>query len=541
MKTNTTTEKEGTLDKNFFTIITSSYKKQSKRNKILFLIILVGILFFLFSLFFNKKKVVEEKVEGVRKVEVVSVSKLRDNEKDFPLTGNVTSRSEATIRSESGGRLTQVYKKLGDYVAAGSIIAQFENSAERASLLQAEGSYEQAKAASGIVSLNNKQAGYSLGDAKTQALNTITSTYNQMDDAVRGKTDGAYSSPKLSTIKFLPSVPDSILISSLEAKRKNLETLLTNREEQNKTLTSASDLISEIATIEKETLSIKAYLDDLFTAYTKAIPDSYTNQTSIDGGKANTQAARQSISSVLSSLSGARASLTSSQTANQVAGGQNSEISGSRATADAQVKQALGSYNAALSRLEKTVIRSPIPGTLNSLSITTGDYVGAFTQVAVVSNNGALEILSSITEDDTKRVVVGSQVLIENTIKGIVTRVAQAIDPTTKKIEVRIAIIDNTISLVNGQAVRISIIAPKKTTTTTVRSGPIVIPLSALKLTPRGANVFRVSASSTLIAIPVKEGAVLGEEIQILEGLKGSEDIVLDARGLKEGQTITLE
>jgi hypothetical protein len=67
---------------------------------------------------------------------------------------------------------------------------------------------------------------------------------------------------------------------------------------------------------------------------------------------------------------------------------------------------------------------------------------------------------------------------------------------------------------------------------------PIVIPIAALKLTPRGGNVFVVSASHTLRALPVKEGAIMGEEIQIIEGLKGDEVIVTDARGLKEGQAV---
>ena len=35
-----------------------------------------------------------------------------------------------------------VYKKLGDYVNAGEVIAEFENSGERAQVLQAEGAYD---------------------------------------------------------------------------------------------------------------------------------------------------------------------------------------------------------------------------------------------------------------------------------------------------------------------------------------------------------------------------------------------------------------
>jgi multidrug efflux pump subunit AcrA (membrane-fusion protein) len=129
--------------------------------------------------------------------------------------------------------------------------------------------------------------------------------------------------------------------------------------------------------------------------------------------------------------------------------------------------------------------------------------------------------------------------MIDNSVKGIITRVASAIDPRTKKIEVRVGITEKTSLLVNGQSVRVNITKAKQNITAT--SGPIKIPLSALKLTPNGAFVFTMSATSSLIALPVKEGAILGEEIQILSGLNGTESIVTDARGLKEGMVVTIK
>jgi len=37
----------------------------------------------------------------------------------------------------------------------------------------------------------------------------------------------------------------------------------------------------------------------------------------------------------------------------------------------------------------------------------------------VVSNNGALEVVAYLTEDDAKRVNVGSKVMIDNSISGV--------------------------------------------------------------------------------------------------------------------------
>jgi multidrug efflux system membrane fusion protein len=329
------------------------------------------------------------------------------------------------------------------------------------------------------------------------------------------------------------------LVYSIEAERKAIENMLVARQAKNKALSSETDLVSELNSVQNEVQMVKSYLDDLSSAISKAVPDGTYSQSSLDSAKAVVSVARSTIAGTITSVTASRTSLNASIAASQVAGKTTGDSSGTVTTADANVKSALGTYDAALSRLEKTVIRSPISGTLNSLSIETGDFISGFTQVAVVSNNGALEVVSYVTDDDAKRIQVGNEVMIDNAVKGVITRIASAIDPTTKKIEVRIGITDKSSTLVNGQSVRINITKGKQVITS--KSGPITIPLSALKLTPNGAYVFTLSATSSLIALPVKDGAILGDEIQIIGGLNGTETIVTDARGLKEGMTVTVK
>lgn len=514
------------------------YKEQSRKKQALIAVVAFLVLGIFVRAIISRSDASDTQVV-TRAVKVAPVSLLASTDKAFSLIGTVTSVSEATIRSESGGRLIRVNKKLGDQVYAGDVIASFENSGERASLLQAEGAYEQAKAARDIAKINSGQAGSSLSDTKLQAVNAVSSAYATLDDAIHGKTDIAFSSPQFDEAKLLLSVPDASLIIALEAKRKQIETMLRSREQKNKTITQVSDLASELSLMQNEAQFVKGYLDDLFTAYSKALPDNSFTQAALDQNKTSVQQARQNVTGAITSLVSSRTALTSSMTANEVAGNVTSVVSGTLATSEAQVKQALGAYNAAQSRLEKTIIRSPITGTLNSLTIETGDYITAFSQVAVVSNNGALEVVSSVTEDDAKRITVGSVVTINQDGKGVVTRIASAIDPTTRKIEVRIGITSGGTALVNGQSVNVAIAKSAKDFKER-QSGPLTIPISALKLTPRGAFVFEVDASSTLVALPVREGAILGDQIQVLEGLTGDETIVVDARGLKEGVTVSI-
>jgi multidrug efflux pump subunit AcrA (membrane-fusion protein) len=514
----------------------------SKKKYALILIETLVVVGFLSLVTLDKDSAVTQTITP-RKVKIASLSEISDNEKDLPLIGTVTSVSEATIRSESSGKLNRVYKKLGDQVYAGQVIAEFENSAERAALMQAEGVYEQAKAGRDITRLNSTQSGSSLLDTKNQALNALYSAYTTLDDAIRGKTDNAFSDPRFDAVKLLLSIPDAQLTYSLETRRKAIEGMLLARDIRNRTLTTNNDLVTELTTVQGEVQMVKTYLDELSSAYSKTLQNGSFTQGSIDAGKVATQGARQSVLLSLSTVVTSRTTLSSSITAKEIAGSVSNESAGSLATADAQVKQAQGAYNAAISRLQKTIVRSPITGTINSLSINTGDYVGSFSQVAIISNNGALEVISYVTEDDAKRITVGSPTKINNVITAIVTRVASAIDPVTKKIEVRIGIQEISPSLVNGQSVRLAISKDKRKTTLTKTpaSGPVLVPLSSLKLTPQGANIFTVNASSTLVAIPVKEGAILGDQIQVLQGLAGDEIIVVDARGLKEGMTVIVD
>ncbi|MFA5131946.1 MAG: efflux RND transporter periplasmic adaptor subunit [Candidatus Paceibacterota bacterium] len=516
-----------------------SWYKELSRPKQIGVGAAVLVLFVVIVRAFTGTAPVSEIVKAPRAVTLALVSDLTNNESALPLLGTVTSTSEATIRAESSGKLTRVYKKLGDYVTAGQVIAEFENSAERASLLQAEGSYDAAKAARDISRINSGSTNSSLSDTKTNALSAISNAYATMDDVIRAKTDNVYSSPRESSVHFMMSVPDAHLTLSLEDRRRNIERSLVLREARNRTLTTDSDLVAELNTVQTEAQAVKSYFDDLATAYSKALTDSSFTQAAIDSGKTTVGIARSTIAGTIGSLSASRTALNASLAASLVAGKTSGDTDANVTSADAQVKQAQGAYNAALSRLEKTVVRSPITGTLNSLSIETGDFVSAFTEVAIVSNNGALEVLAYVTEDDAKRAAVGSPVMIDGVFKGVITRIASAIDPRTKKIEVRIGITDKTSSLINGQSVRISV-SRTQTKVTTAVQGPIHIPLSALKITPKGSFVFTMSTSSSLVSVPVEIGALMGEEIQILSGITGDLQIVKDARGLKEGMIVTV-
>ena len=485
----------------------------------------------------NTESDVPEARNTTRTVSVQSVGALSLDLTTLSLFGTVISKSEATIRAESGGKIVGVYKKLGDYAAAGTVIAEFENSAERAQVLSAEGAYESASFGKDIASISLGSSDNVVNEAKTQAINILSSTYTGLDDAIRTKTDPAWRNPQTREAHLAVTVSDAKLIIELEAERINIETMLRAREAKNKTISVDSDLVAELTQIEADANTVKDYLDDLSLAFNRALADGNASQSAIDGYKASTAGARGSVGGLLSAITNSRNALNSSLSANLIAEKNSSQPEGgSGGATDAQVKSALGNLRGAQSRLEKTIIRSPISGTINSLSISTGDFISPFTEVAVVSNNGALEVLAYVTEEDARELLALGKVDIEGGSKGVITRVAPALDPKTKKIEVRIGIVGGGATLINGQSVQIELARMQKKST----SKEIKIPLSALKITPTRIIVFTVSTEGTLVAHTVKQGALLGDQVVIMEGLTVDMEIVTDARGLQEGMAVSL-
>jgi RND family efflux transporter MFP subunit len=520
----------------------------SRTQRILIGTIFVALAVFLGWRLLHTTTVVTESQSLNREVSVASVAALSSDNAPLALIGTVSSVAEASIRSEASGKL-RVYRKLGDTVAAGSIIAEFDNAGERAAVLQAEGAYEAAQAGAGksqsgadISLVSKDQAVTSLNEAKTSALNSVNSTYSAFDDAIRTKTDSAYSNASDRTRKLRIQSSDSRLAMRVEEERAEIETLLQNRSARNTTLSTNSDLIVELTTVNSEAEKVKQYLDDLLAVLNTAIADPGMPQSTIDGLKGSATGARSAVIGQIAGISGAKEQLNAKIAAQTISGHQYDQATQGNqsdlAAAQAGVKSALGVLRGAQARLEKTFVRSPISGSINGLFVNDGDFVSPFTEVAVVANNHALEVVSAVTEDDARMFTVGDKVTIEGGSEGAVTKIAQALDPRTHKIEVKIGITKEGLTkLTNGASVRIDL---KRSTPTTPGDSTIKIPLAAVKITPQGAFVFGLSNDNTLVAHKIEMGALLGDQVVVISGITTDMNIVTDARGLKEGMPVII-
>ena len=253
--------------------------------------------------------------QQLKEVEVKNVALLSNNQVALELIGKVRSQTEATIRTEVSGEIVGVYQRVGNYIGAGTIIAEIKNSSERALILQAEGSVDQARAnlqktkggtrdeQLSILEIIAENSKTSYKSAKISAVNDLISVYANVDDAIRRKADQTFSNPRGENPVFDLPTSDFQLVNTLESDRIKITHIINRQSTERGTLSSEIDLVAEITATQNEVLFITAFLDDLTLALNKVISTSATNQTSIDTFKLDASGASTYIHSLLSKLS----------------------------------------------------------------------------------------------------------------------------------------------------------------------------------------------------------------------------------------------
>lgn len=508
-------------------LIETAYQWYGKRNvRIVMGVIAVLVLIVLFT---GDEQTEEETAATSLPLVSVATPSALSGTQSVQLIGTVRSVTEATLESETSGRVISVRTALGDTVSAGSVLVELENAAAYASLLQAEGAYEAAQAAAAQSDSSLQNAETAVRNAQNAAVTAVGQAYTTVTGAVYGDIDTFYRSPQ--TISISLKIGTNGNSQFLQDQRRNLQAVIENWQAQTATLTSDDNLRSALSDAIVNTQQVVTLIDEFISLTT----DSSIANTQIDGVTVSTYTAslvstRSALNQTLSALQSAQTNLdNSSQTLAQAEIG--STQGNSFSAANAQLKQALGSLRAAQANYEKTIVRTPISGEVQSLSVQTGDFVSAFQPVAKVVGAGGLEVTTFVGDSDRSSISIGQTVQLENGEEGVVTNIAPAVDAITKKTEVRIATEAETIS--NGDTVRI-ILQQNNT------SEEVVVPLAAIKLTSDLASVLLVE-DGVLVSRSVELGDIRGAYAVITTGLTNDELIVSDVRGFTSGQQVDVK
>ena len=469
----------------------------------------------------DKTNTIEAELAPLPAVTVSNATTLASGN-SISLVGSVRAFSEAAVTAERGGRITSVRTSLGNTVGAGQVLVTLENAAESAAVLQAEGAYDAAVAAaarSGI-SLNDAENNYQTTLAS--AVNLVRSSYVSAESAIKTNVD-IFVGNADSQNPWLKIDGDSRAGELLDA-RIGIGAVLTSWHLRANSLTTTADVELELQQTSVDIGKVIVVLDKFISVLSQQ-KDSASYQASVAGlvaKRAELLGLQSNITTVLGGIKSAR---------DGVAQAKLGASGGVTSAADAQVKQALGALRAAQANYAKTVLRAPVSGTVNELPVRVGDFIGPQTKVALVANNNALEIVTYASDAELFALQPGDTVTIEGQYEGIITTIAPAVDSATGKTEVRIA--SENADIKNGDTVRITAAVSVED----VADGTIRVPLTAVKFERADGFMFRVN-NSVLEKFPVTLGPVFGGEVVIASGLTATDEFVVDARGLREGDSV---
>lgn len=211
-------------------------------------------------------------------------------------------------------------------------------------------------------------------------------------------------------------------------------------------------------------------------------------------------------------------------------------LTATRDAANARVRVAQAQFAEMRARTRRLSIVAPAAGLLLERNVEPGQVVGPGSDVLFrIAQGGEMEMLAKLGEDDLSAISTGVAAQVkpvgsDKSFTGQVWQISPMIDPQTRQGEARIA-------LAYAPELR-----PGGFASAEIDSGTVVAPLlpeSAVLSDSKGHYVFIVGKDNKVQRRNVTTGIITEHGVPIVQGLSGSEKVVLRAGAfLSDGETV---
>ncbi len=213
---------------------------------------------------------------------------------------------------------------------------------------------------------------------------------------------------------------------------------------------------------------------------------------------------------------------------------------GQRAAAG-QLESARGKYAGAEAALSYSQIRSPINGWITDRPLYPGEMAAAGTPLLTVMDISQVIAKAHIPQSEAALLSMGSKAIIdvpgmEKPVEGKITVVSPALDANSTTVEVWVQAKNPGQHLKPGTTVQLSM-------STKPVPNALAIPAAAVQPGPEGATTVMLLGSDGLAhQTTVRTGVKQGDQIQVVEGLKAGDRVILSgAYGLPDKTKVKVE
>jgi RND family efflux transporter MFP subunit len=195
-------------------------------------------------------------------------------------------------------------------------------------------------------------------------------------------------------------------------------------------------------------------------------------------------------------------------------------------TGKARVESAKAQLDSQLLRLKNTQLMAPDSGVISARMATVGSVVGAGTEMFKLIRQGRLEWRGEVTSAELGRITPGTAVLVTAPsgaqMKGRVRMLAPTVDAATRNglvyVDLQGAAPSVTASFKPGMYARGEFELGS--------SGALTVPQTAVVVRDGFSFVSRLGADNRVSQVKVQTGRVVGDQIEILSGVKPGDKLV---------------
>ncbi len=501
-------------------------------------------------------------------------------------TGSVTAQTGAQVKigSQITGTIKRLYADVGSHVTAGQKIAELDLPDMRAQMEQAQASVRQAQTRlleqeTGL-SMQKNQTSSAVADAKaalrsaqarleaSQAASSLQNVQTPSDirraqtslDSSRSALKSAQSSYAQVKASFDLQIANATeALTQAKATAQNADITLKRQQTLlGKGFVAASVVDNANVSAAVAQSQVKSAQQNIQLVQEKVKADLQAAQDQVAQAQSNVESMQASLDAARAGTFSTKAKSADVETARaQVRQAESGlRLALGNTTQDTIKKQQIDENASALSiaehqvdyykaQLDKTVIRSPITGTVLQLASQQGETLAAGLSaptLIIVADLNRLQVDAFVDETDIGKIKKGQPVEVrvdayaKKVIPGIVTKVASGstIQQGVITYDVTIGIKDPRHQLKPDMTASVIIQTGK-------RSNVLLVPSEAVKVSTRGSTVSiikMVDGKKTAAPSKVKTGGSDGQYVEIRDGLKEGDTIVLagmDAGG-KKGQ-----
>ena len=216
------------------------------------------------------------------------------------------------------------------------------------------------------------------------------------------------------------------------------------------------------------------------------------------------------------------------------------DVSTRLALAESDVEKAKAALSIAKQKLEKTKIYAPLASRVKEKTFSAGDFVKNGTRLFTLIQSNPLKLDFSVSERDVGKMKVGQDVLVkvdafpDREFTGKVSIVFPSLEEKTRTLSIEALVPDKEGTLKPGLFARVILYTGGMKDT-------VVVPITAILYEGDQIRTYVVEGDRAKQRL-VKLGNKYGEEIEITEGIREGEKVVIAGQqGLSEGAKVGLQ